>query len=152
MTKVRNRKSLQRQSWVTVSKKWCKLDKDSDNLDSYSNKYDDWNLEFAHHKEEDKICPLSITEIVDAQCEDQELKVYFRKNAKKPQKGTCFHLIKDTKVLCKNGKLIIPTSLRHRAVSWYHHYLQHPGHLHLEETMRSMMNWKGMCTTIQRYV
>ncbi len=61
------------------------------------------------------------------------------------------HLIEDTKVLCKNGKLMISTSLRHRAVSWYHHYLQHPGHLHLEETMRSMMYWKGMCTTIWRY-
>ncbi len=47
---------------------------------------------------------------------------------------------------------MIPTSLRHRAVSWSHHYLQHPGHLRLEETMRSMMYWKGMRTTIQRYV
>jgi hypothetical protein len=52
-------------------------------------------------------------------------------------------------VLCKNGKLMIPTSLRHRAVS---HYLQHPGHSRLEETMRSMMYWKGMHTTIWRYV
>jgi hypothetical protein len=49
-------------------------------------------------------------------------------------------------------KIIIPTSLRHREVSWYDHYLQHPGHLHLEETMRSMMYWKGMRTTIRRYV
>jgi hypothetical protein len=55
-------------------------------------------------------------------------------------------------VLCKNGKIIIPTSLRHRAVSWYHHYLQHPGHLHLEEMMRSAMYWKGMRTTIWRYI
>jgi hypothetical protein len=47
---------------------------------------------------------------------------------------------------------MIPTSLRHRAVSWYHHYLQHPRHLRLEETMRSMMYWKGMCTTIRRYI
>jgi hypothetical protein len=53
---------------------------------------------------------------------------------------------------CKNRKVMILTSLRHRAVSWYHHYLQHPGHLRLEETMRSMMYWKGMRTTIQRYV
>jgi hypothetical protein len=52
----------------------------------------------------------------------------------------------------QNGKLIIPTSLRHRAVSWYHHYLQHPGHLHLEERMRSVIYWKGMRTTMQRYV
>ncbi len=76
MMKVRNRKSRQRQSWMTVSKKWCKLDIDSNNLDSYTNKHDDWNLVFAHHKEEDKIYPLTLTEIADAQRKDQELKVY----------------------------------------------------------------------------
>ncbi len=38
--KVRN-KSSQRQCWMTVSKKWCKLDIDSDNLDSYTDKHDD---------------------------------------------------------------------------------------------------------------
>jgi hypothetical protein len=31
-------------------------------------------------------------------------------------------------VLCKEDKIVIPASLQHRAVSWYHHYLQHPGH------------------------
>jgi hypothetical protein len=135
---------------MTVSKRWCKLDIDSDNLDSYTDKHDDWNLVFAHHKEEDKIYPLTLTEIADAQRKDQELKVYYKKNTKMPQKDIGFHLIEDTKVLCKNDKVIIPTSLRHRAVSWYHHYLQHPGHSRLEEMMRSMMYWTGMCTTIQR--
>jgi hypothetical protein len=53
-------------------------------------------------------------------------------------------LLKTPKCYAKNGKLMIPTSLRHRAISWYHHYLQHPGHLCLEETMRSVMYWKGM--------
>jgi hypothetical protein len=69
-----------------------------------------------------------------------------------PKKYACLQLVEDTKVLCKNGKLIIPTSLRHRAVAWYHHYLQHPGHSRLEETMRSVMYWKGMHTTIWRYI
>ncbi len=55
-------------------------------------------------------------------------------------------------MLCKNGKLIIPPSLRHRAVSWYHHYLQHPGHSRLEEMMRLVMHWKGARTTIRRYI
>ncbi len=59
---------------------------DSDNLDSYTDKHNDWNLVFAHHKEEDKIYPLTITEIADAQRKDQELKVYFKKNTKMPQK------------------------------------------------------------------
>ncbi len=106
---------------------------------------------FAHHKEEDEIYPLTTIEIAEAQRKDQELLVYFKKNAKMPQNDVCFQLIEDTKVLCKNGKLIIPASLwRHRAVSWYHHYLQHPGHLRLEETMRSTMCLKGMRTTVRR--
>jgi hypothetical protein len=29
-------------------------------------------------------------------------------------------------------------------VLWFHHYLQHPGHTHLEETMRATMSWKSM--------
>ncbi len=128
------------------------LDIDSDNLDSYTDKHNDWNLVFAHHEEEDEIYPLMLTKIADAQRKDRELKVYFKKNAKMPQKDISIHLIEDTKVICKNGKLMIPTSLRHKAVSWYHHYLQHPGHSHLEETMRSVMYWKGMRATFRRYV
>jgi hypothetical protein len=151
MTKVKN-KSRQRQCWMTVSKQWCELDLDSDNLDSYTDKHDDWNLMFAHHKEEDEIYPLTLTAIAEGQHKDQELKVYFKKNAQMPHKDIVFHLIEHTKVLCKNAKLMIPVSLRHRAVSWYHHYLQHPGHSCLEETIRSVMYWKGMHTTIRRYI
>jgi hypothetical protein len=88
----------------------------------------------------------------EAQRKDQELKAYFKKNARMPKKDTCLQLVEDTKVPCKNCKLIIPASLQHRAVTWYHHYLQHPGHSHLKKTMRSVMYWKGMHTTIPRYV
>ncbi len=70
---------------------------------------------------------------------DRELKVYYKKNAIVPKKDICPQLVEDTKVLCNNGKLIIPASLRHRAVAWYHHYLQHPAHSCLKETMRSVM-------------
>ncbi len=117
MTKVMNN-SHQRQCWMTVPKKWCKPDIYSDNLDSYTDKHNDWNLVFAHYEEEDKIYPLTLTKIADAQRKDQEIKTYFKKNAKMLQKDIRLHLIEDIKVLCKNGKLMIPTSLRHRAVSW----------------------------------
>jgi hypothetical protein len=137
---------------MTVSKKWCELDIDSDNLDSYTNKHDDWILVFGNQEEEEEVYPLTLTEIADAHCKDQELKAYLKKNAIMPQKDIGLHLIEDMKVLCKNEKAMIPTSLWHRAVSWYHHYLQHPGNSRLEETMRSMMYWKGMCTTIRKYV
>ncbi len=147
-TNVKNTKSRQRQNWMTVSKNWCELDIDLDNLDLYTNKHDDWNLVFAHHKEEDEIYPLTIIETAEALRKDQELKVYYKKKSQMPPKEICFHLIENKKVLCKNGKIIIPASLRRRAVSWYHHYLQHPGHSRLEEMMRSVMYWKGMRTTI----
>jgi hypothetical protein len=83
----------------------------SDDLDLYTIKHDAWNLMFAHHKKVDEIYPLTITEMADAQRKDRELKVYLKENAKIPQKGICFHLIENTKVLCKNGKIIIPASL-----------------------------------------
>jgi hypothetical protein len=109
--KVKNKKSRQRQNWMTVSKNWCELDINMDNLDLYTNKDDDWNLVFAHHKEEDEVYPLTIIEIAEAQHKDQEIKAYYKKNTQMPQKDVCFHLIEDTQVLCKNGTLIIPASL-----------------------------------------
>ena len=48
--------------------------------------------------------------------------------------------------------MVLPTALQHRAMSWYHHYLQHPGATRLEETLRAAMYWKGMQNTIRRYV
>jgi hypothetical protein len=65
------------------------LDIDSDNRDY-------WNLVFAHHEEEDEIYPLTLIEIADVQRKDQELKVYYKKNAQTQQKDVYFHLIEDT--------------------------------------------------------
>jgi hypothetical protein len=93
-TKVRNKQSHQRQNWMTVSKNWCKLDIDSDNLDTYTDKHNDWNLMFAHHEEEDEIYPITLKEIADAQRKDQELKVYFKKNAECHKRIYAFILLK----------------------------------------------------------
>ncbi len=131
---------------MTVSKHWCNLEIDINNPKGL-------HFAFANNGEEDEIYPLTTIEIAEAQRKDQELKVNYKKNARMPMnKDMCLQLIEDTKVLCKNGKLIIPASLRHRADAWCHHYLQHPGHSHLKETMRSMMYWKGMHNTIWRYI
>jgi hypothetical protein len=98
---------------------------------------------FANHREEDELYPLTTIEIAKAQQKDQELKVYQKQNAKTPKEDMRFQLIEDTKVLCKNDKLINPASLQYIAVSWYHPYLQHPSHSRLEEAMRSVMYWKS---------
>jgi hypothetical protein len=40
---------------------------------------------FANHGEEEEIYPLNTIEIAEAQHKDQELKVYYKKNATKPK-------------------------------------------------------------------
>ena len=53
-------------------------------------------------------------------------------------------LVENTQVLCKGTAMVLPTALCQRAKKWYHHYLQHPGATHLEETLRAAMYWTGM--------
>ncbi len=110
------------------------------------------NIVFGIHGEEDKIYPITTIEIVKAQQKDQKIKVYCKQNAKAPKEDMHFQLIEDTKVLCKNDKLIIPASLWHRTVSWYYYSLQQPGQSCLIKTMRSVMTWKGMSNTIWSYI
>jgi hypothetical protein len=103
---------------------------------------------FANRSKEDKIYPLTTEEIAEAQWADASPKHLFKRNAV-IDKGLEIKLIENTTYVCKDGWLVIPKPLQVRAVKWYHHYLQHPGHTHLKETMKVTMYWKGMGTTIQ---
>ena len=78
------------------------------------------NLVFANHSKEDVIYPLTVWEIAQAQKLDASLE--------KLEDKYSSELVENTEILCKDGKMIIPVALQHRADSWYHHYLQHPGH------------------------
>ena len=104
------------------------------------------NLVFANQDDEDAIYPLTTREIAEAQKHDNEL------NNMTDEHGYMTQLVENTKVLCKNGKMVIPKSLQQRAVAWYHHYLQHPGNTRLEETLRLSMYWKGLRKTVQSHV
>ena len=90
---------------------------------------------FANRSNKYEIFPLTVKEIAKAQKADHTLQ--------KQEKYESI-LIENTSVLCKDGKLVIPKSLQHRVVSWYHHYLQHPGNTCLEETLRAVMCWKNL--------
>jgi hypothetical protein len=65
------------------------------------------NFVFANHGDEDRVYPLTTIEIAETQHKDQDLKVYYKKDAIMPKKDKCLQLVEDTNVLCKNGKLII---------------------------------------------
>ncbi len=106
------------------------------------------NEVFANCSEEDEIYPLSTVEIAAAQRADASLKHLFKRNAVIDHRLE-IKLIENTTCVCKDGRLVIPKPLQVRAVKWYHHYLQHPGHTRLEETMNTAMYWKGMRTIIR---
>jgi hypothetical protein len=72
----------------------------------------------------------------------------FKRNAVIDQ-GLEILLPENTTFVCKNNRLDIPKPRRVCAIKWYHHYLQHPGHTRLKETMNAAMYWKGMHTTIR---
>ncbi len=95
----------------------------------------------------DKIYPLTTEKIAEAQWADASLKHLFKRNSVIDQ-GLEIKLIENTTCVCKDGRLDISKPLQVRAVKWYHHYLQHPGHTCLEEMMNTAMYWKGMHTTI----
>ena len=91
------------------------------------------NLVFANRSEENSICPLSTREIAKLQSKDAQLV------ALTTQDGYSTTLVENIKVLCKNGKLVIPKDFQDQVVAWYHHYLQHPGSMRLEEILCSAM-------------
>ncbi len=103
---------------------------------------------FANRSEDDEIYPLTTVEIAAAQRAEATYKHLFKRNAVIDQ-GLEIKLIENTLCVCKDGQLVIPKPLQRRAVMWYHHYLQHPGHTRLEKTMNAAMYWKDMRTTIR---
>jgi hypothetical protein len=106
------------------------------------------NQVFANRSEEYEIYPLTVNEIVEAQKVDATLKHFFKCNAVL-DKGLELQLVENKSCICNKGRLVIPNPLQRRATMWYHHYLQHPGHTRLEETMKSVIYWKGIRNTVR---
>ena len=71
----------------------------------------DLNQVFANCSDKEDIYPLTVREIAEEQIKDKDLQ--------QQKVTTKFEetLIENTYVLCKEGKMIIPKSLQHRAVA-----------------------------------
>jgi hypothetical protein len=139
-------KEATRQRWLMFSKLWSCYSEAQDDPDETNTIQ--LNEVFANHSEDNEIYPLTITEIVDAQKADTKLEEFFKPYATLDT-GLELRMIEDQKCICNKGRLVIPKPLQRQATMWYHHYLQHPGHTHLEEMMNAAIYWKGMRTTIR---
>ena len=119
---------------MTFTQCWCHYTKTAKATGaSQANYTESINLVFANRNKENSIYPLTTREIAELQSKDAQLV------ALTTQDGYSTELIENIKVLCKDGKLVIPQDLQDRAVAWSHHYLHHLGSMPLEETLRSAM-------------
>ena len=109
-----------RSTWMTFAQCWCYHNSTQEHSESTGNINESMNLVFANQNKEDSIYPLKTREIVEAQRHNLDLRT------KADKEGYPTQLVKNFTVLCKGGKMVIPKSLQHCAVAWYHHYLQHP--------------------------
>lgn len=55
---------------------------------------------------------------------------------------------KSHQLICRHGKIAVPTKLQSRLVNWYHEMLCHPGETRTEQTIRQHFDWKGLRTTV----
>jgi len=143
---VRSTKEEGCQNWLMFSKFWTCYNKTQDPVEANTTQM---NHIFANRSEEDEIFPLTVKEIMEAQQADTTLKHFFLNTMLFLDKGLELQLIENESCICNKGRLIIPKPLQWHATMWYHHYLQHPGHTHLEETMKSTIYWKGMRNTVR---
>ena len=86
---------------------------------------------------DDKVYPLTTRKIAEAQREDAVYAKYFSTAHERFRPV----VIDDVEILVREDlegeqyKLVIPGTLRKRALQWYHHFLQHPGATRLEQTL-----------------
>ena len=83
-----------------------------------------------------------------AQAKDHD--AFLKKLSKTDKYST--QLVKNTQVLSKDCKIVIPKVLQIRAVSWYHHYLHHSGHTRLKEMLHTAIYWNDMRNIIRLHV
>jgi hypothetical protein len=136
---------LSAQQWKSFVHHWGSYKKSSVPTKAYCFHM---NEVFVDCSEDDKIYPLTTAKIAEVQRADASLKHLFKHNAVIDQ-GLEIKLIENTTCVFKDGWLGICKPLQVHAVKWYHHYLQHPGHTSLKETINAGMYWKGMCTNIR---
>ena len=113
------------------------------------------NMTFANTGEpEEEIYPATVSEIASEQRKDKKLKRYFNKHVEvDPKDRISLMVIDETDILLYDRqRLVIPTSMQSNIVAWYHHYLMHPGHTRLEETIAASMYWRSLRSDVRKHV
>ncbi len=99
-------------NWMMFMKCWCHYTIHAPSEESTITHQHQINMVFTNCSEEYVIYPLIVKEIALAHERDFALKKLSKTDKYSIQ------LVEDTQVICKDGKMVIPKVLQHRAVSW----------------------------------
>ena len=104
---------------------------------------------FAAEPLPDDAYPLHFKLIQKEQVRDTSLVNYAEKNP--AYSINVFHGGGNShQLICKDGKIVIPTSLQNRIVKWYHTMLCHPGATRLEDTIRQHFTWDTLRDDVRK--
>jgi RNase H-like domain found in reverse transcriptase/Integrase zinc binding domain len=90
--------------------------------------------------------PLSYTQLAYAQSKDRKIQASLKTKAGKEKfvMKTFGHLDKSYKLVTKDDKIVIPSSLQRKATKWYHMHLLHPGETRLELMLKQHFTFVGL--------
>ena len=105
--------------------------------------YQDQMSQYEPDIEDEDIMPVDYNIIFTYQSKDRHLQSLL--TSKDSYHEKIFHGGgKTVTLICKNDKIVIPTKLQQKIISWYHEILVHPGGDRTERTISQHFYWKGM--------
>ncbi len=93
------------------------------------------------------VFPVQIQKIKEKQEKDRSLRKEIRQNPKDYTKI----LIENQKIVSFRNRIYIPQELRRQVLSWYHHYLCHPGATRMYKTIGATMYCESMESDIKAF-
>ena len=103
-------------------------------------------LPFASKDEE--IFPIQLQQIQNSQSKDRSLRKRLKDNPKHYQRKN----IENVQVITYKDRILVPKELRNRTLTWYHHYLCHPGRDRMYKTMAATLYWDNMETDVSKFI
>lgn len=103
---------------------------------------------FAISSLPEDIIPLSTRAIAYYQAKDQALQRSMQASPNEYEK----RMMRGGEVICRDGKIVVPTNLQKRTVEWYHSTLCHPGATRTEETIKQHLTWTNMRNDVREII
>jgi hypothetical protein len=94
--------------------------------------------------------PLSMKLLKEEQIRDEKIQEALQKHGSNNRISTLN--FGTTSVHTIDGKVMVPATLQHRIIDWYHNNLRHPGSTRTLNSIAQTFYWKGMRSQIEEHI